>query len=126
MNRIILSFTILGLLLIYSAYSESYLMDYCEETLTTLETCAEQIKKEVYPQAEITADKLLADLEKRNTLLRVIRGDSDVSKVYGKIVAVSCYIDDAIYDECIVAIRECQGNVRELKEQNRTGFGNVL
>lgn len=126
MKRILLSFTILSLLLIYNIYSEMYIINYCEETDYMLEACAEDIKKEAYQQAEITADKLLDSWESRNTWLSVIIGDSDISKAYGNIIAITRCIDDAVYDECLSAIRECQGNIREIKEQNRTSLGNVL
>lgn len=126
MKRILLSFTILSLLLIYNICSENYLMTYCEETIKMLEICAEDIKKEAYTEAEITADKLLESWEKNNTLLSTIIGDSDTCEAYGNIVAISRSLDDSMYDECLSAIRECQGNVREIKEQNRTSLGNVL
>ena len=126
MKRIILSFAVLTLLMVYNVYSEGFLIKYCEETLNMLEICAENIKKEAYSEAEVTADKLLDSWEKHNTLLSVIIGDSDISKSYGNIVAISRCLDDSTYEECLSAIRDCQGNIREIKEQNRTGLGNVL
>ena len=126
MKRIILSFAVLTLLMVYNVFSEGFLIKYCDETLNMLEICAENIKNEAYSEAEVTADKLLDSWEKHNTLLSVIIGDSDISKSYGNIVAIARCLDDTTYEECISAIRECQGNIREIKEQNRTGLGNVL
>lgn len=126
MKRIILSFAVLTLLMVYNVFSEGFLIKYCDETLNMLEICAENIKNEAYSEAEVTADKLLDSWEKRNTLLSVIIGDSDISKSYGNIVAIARCLDDTTYEECLSAIRECQGNIREIKEQNRTGLGNVL
>ena len=126
MKRIILSFAVLTLLMVYNVFSEGFLIKYCDETLNMLEICAENIKNEAYSEAEVTAEKLLDSWEKRNTLLSVIIGDSDISKSYGNIVAIARCLDDTTYEECLSAIRECQGNIREIKEQNRTGLGNVL
>ncbi len=126
MKRIILSFAVLTLLMVYNVFSEGFLIKYCDETLNMLEICAENIKNEAYSEAEVTADKLLDSWEKHNTLLSVIIGDSDISKSYGNIVAIARCLDDTTYEECLSAIRECQGNIREIKEQNRTGLGNVL
>lgn len=126
MKRIIIPVIVLTALIVYSIYSENYLIDFCDETYLALESCGENIKKEAYAEAEATADKLLSVWEKQNVFLSVIIGDSYVSDAYGNIVAISHCLKDKLYSECLVLIRECQGNISEISEENRTGFGNVL
>lgn len=126
MKRILLSFAILLLLIGFNIYSEYYLINYCNTAYMTLEVCADNIKKEAYPEAEAAIDKLLNDSENLTFMLSIIIGDSDISKAYGSIVALPGYIDDALYERCLGEIRVCQGNLREIKEENRTDLGNVL
>lgn len=127
MKRILLSFTILFFLIGFNIYSEYYLINYCDDTYVTLEVCADNIKKEAYPEAKAAIDKLLNKSEKHLTfMLSIIIGDADISKAYGSIVALSGYLDDALYERCLGEIRVCQGNLREIKEENRTDLGNIL
>ena len=126
MNRIIISFTILAILVAYGIYSENYLVNFCDESYRDLEICGDNIKKEAYGEAEAVADKLLDKWEKRNLLLSVIVGNSDISESYSEIVAISRCLKDALYDDCLMLIRECQGNISEISEENKLNFNNIL
>lgn len=126
MNRIITSFIILAVLIAYSIYSENYLISFCYETYADLEICGEHIKKEAYGVAEAVSDKLLDKWEKHNLLLSVIAGDSDVSESYSEIVAISRSLKDGLYEDCLLIIRECQGNISEISEENKLNFDNIL
>lgn len=126
MKRTVISFIILTALIIYNIYSENYLINFCDDTYVELESCGDNIKKEAYSEAEATADKLLYKWEKRNLLLSIIVGDSDISESYSKIVAISRCLKDALYDDCLVLIRECQGSISEISEENRLHFDNIL
>ena len=126
MKRMVVTFIILGVLIVYSVCSESYLVDFCDETYNVLEICGDNIKKEAYAEAEATADKLLNEWEKRNLFLSIIIGDSAVSESYGKIVAISRCLKDSLYDDCLMLIRECQGIISETGEENRINLDNIL
>ena len=126
MKRIIITFIVLSMLIIYNICSEDYLIDFCDMTYETLEICGNNIKKEAYTEVEATADKLLNEWEKRYLLLSIIIGDSDISSSYGKIVAISRCLKDTLYDDCLKLIRECQGNIREISDENRLNFENIL
>lgn len=126
MKRMVVTFIILGVLIVYSVCSENYLVAFCDETYNVLELCGDNIKKEAYAEAEATADKLLDEWEKRNLFLSIIIGDSDISESYSKIVAISRSLKDSLYDDCLMLIRECQGIISEISEENHINIDNIL
>lgn len=126
MKRIVISFIILTALIIYNIYSENYLINFCDDTYVELERCGDNIKKEAYSEAEATADKLLDQWKKRNLVLSVIVGDSEISESYGNIVAISRCLKDGLYNDSLMLIRECQGNISEISEENRINLDNIL
>ena len=126
MKRIILPFIILCLLMGYHVYCEKNLCDFCDEAVSTLEICAEQIKEEAYPLAQNTADRLLDILDERYVFFSSYAGNTDIAVIYSDIVTLKRYLGDRDTDHCISAIRACQNNIDKLKSTNRTDLGNLL
>ena len=64
--------------------------------------------------------------EENDVLMSVFIGDDSVIEPQKGIVTIRLSLKDENYEECLIAIRECQGYIHEIIEINRTSFGNVL
>ena len=126
MKRLALAFSILLILILYTWFAEKFVLNFCKEIDTMLETCATEILEEKYSQAMSTVSNLYDSWEENDILMSILIGDSSVVEPQKSIVAIYMSFKDENYDECLVTIRECQGYVHEIIESNRTSFGNVL
>ena len=126
MKRLIFSFTVICILFIYSYYSEKYVLDYCTKLDGTIEKCAAQLREEKYSSAKETADELMDSWEKNDILLSVFIGDDSVVEPQKSIISIYHSIKDKNYDYCLLALRECQGYIHEIKENTQTNLANVL
>ena len=126
MKRLTFAFCILLILSIYNWYAEKYILDFCDEISYILESCANEIKEEKYSQAESTVSKLYNLWEENDVIMSVFIGDDTVIEPQESITSIRLNIEDKNYKQCLVSIRECQGYIHEITENNRTSFGNVL
>ena len=126
MKRLVFSFVVLCLLFVYNYYSEKYILDYCTELNSTLEKCATRLKEEKYSSAKDTADELMKSWEKNDIILSVFIGDGSVVEPQKSIISVYRSLNDENYDYCLLAIRECQGYIHEIKENTQTNLANIL
>lgn len=126
MKRLFFSFLILTLLFTYNYYSEKYVINYCNEINSILESCAQSIKEEKHSQAKRAVSELLKSWEKNDILLSVFIGDSSVTEPEKCIISIYHNLNDKNYSYCLTAIRECQGYFHEMSENTQTSFGRVL
>ena len=126
MKRLILAFIILSILITYTFFSERFVNNFCSQATAVLEECALNITEEKYSHAESNASKLYDMWEENDILMSVLIGDDSVVEPQKSIVAILMSLKDENYDECLVTIRECQGYLHEITENNRTTLGNVL
>lgn len=126
MKRLIFSFVVFCLLFIYNYYSEKYVLDYCTKLESTLEKCAADLREKKYSSAKETADELMDSWEKNDIILSVFIGDESVVEPQKSIISIYHSIDDENYDYGLLAIRECQGYIHEIKENTQTNPANVL
>ena len=126
MKRLTFAFCILLILGFYNWFAEKYVINFCKEIDSILESCAVEIKEEKYSQAEKTVSKLYNLWEERDVLMSVFIGDNYVIEPQKGIISIRLSLKDENYDECLISIRECQGYIHEIIENNRTSFGNVL
>ena len=126
MKRLALAFTILLILVIYTFFSERFVNNFCLEINEVLEECAADITEKKYSRARSNVSKLYNMWEENDILMGFLFGDDSVIEPQKSIVIIHRSFEDENYAECLVAIRECQGYVHEIIENNRTSLGNVL
>lgn len=126
MKRLALAFSLLLILIMYTLFSEKYVLGLCEDVDSILQECALLITQEKYSQAESTVSKLYNLWEENDILLGVIIGDDAVKEPQKNIVSIRLSLADKNYGECLIAIRECQGYIHEISENNRTSLYNLL
>ena len=126
MKRLILSFTVLCLLFVYNYFSEKYVLDYCTSLDNSLNECATQIKIKKYSSAKESANELIKNWEKYDSILSVFIGDGAVIEPQKSIISIYSSINDENYSYCLIAIRECQGYIHEIAENTQTNFANIL
>jgi uncharacterized protein (DUF1015 family) len=126
MKRLIFSLVVLCLLFVYNYFSEKYVLDYCTKLESTLGKCAADLIEEKYSSAKETADELMNSWEENDILLSVFIGDGSVVEPQKSIISIYHSIKDENYDYCLLAIRECQGYIHEIKENTQTNPANVL
>ena len=126
MKRLTFAFCILLALSFYNYYAERYVIDFCSEIDGILETCAIQISEKNYSQAESTVSRLYDLWEDKDVIISVFIGDDSVIEPQKCIVTIRTSLKDENYEECLISIRECQGYIHEIVENNRTNLGNVL
>ena len=126
MKRLLFSFVLICILIVYSYFTEKYVIDYCSYLDNTLQKCADELKEEKYSSAKETADELMDSWEKNNILLSVFIGDDSVVEPQKSIISIYHSIKDENYDYCLLALRECQGYIHEIKENTQTNLANVL
>ena len=126
MKRLCIAFSILLVLSIYSVYSEIYVLRFCDRLNEMLESCAIEISQEKYSQAESTVSRLYDTWEEKDDILSVFIGDDSVVEPRKTIVSILLSLKDENYEECLINIRECQGYIHDIKENNSTNFSNIL
>ncbi len=126
MKRLSFAFIILLLLVFYSIYAEFYVINFCDNLSGLLENCAGEISQEKYSQAESTVSKLYNIWEEKDDILSVFIGDDSVVEPRKSIVSILLALQDENYDECLINIRECQGYIHDIKENNSTNLSNIL
>ena len=126
MKRLLFSFVLICILIVYSYFTEKYVIHYCSYLDNTLQKCADELKEEKYSSAKETADELMDSWEKNNILLSVFIGDDSVTEPQKSITNIYCSIYDENYSHCLLSIRECQGYIHEISENNHTNLANVL
>lgn len=126
MKRLCMAFLLLLILGIYTFFAEMYVLNFCDDLSGLLETCAMEISQEKYSQAESTVSKLYDIWEEKDDILSVFIGDDSVVEPRKSIVSILLSLQDENYDECMINIRECQGYIHDIKENNSTNFSNIL
>lgn len=126
MKRLCMAFLLLLILGIYTFFAEMYVLNFCDDLSGLLETCAMEISQEKYSQAESTVSKLYDMWEEKDDILSVFIGDDSVVEPRKSIVSILLSLQDENYDECMINIRECQGYIHDIKENNSTNFSNIL
>ncbi len=126
MKRLVFSFIVMCILFTYNYFSEKYVLDYCEEIDSLLESCARLIKEEKHSQAESAVSELLENWEENDVLLSVFIGDSSVVEPQKSITSIYHSLNDKNYSYCLLTIRECQGYFRKISESTQTTPGSVL
>ena len=126
MKRLVFSFIMICIMVAYNYFSEKYILDYCKEVDSILETCAEKIKEKNYSQAESTVSELLDNWENNDILLSVFIGDGSIVEPQKCIISIYNSFADENYSYCLLAIRECQGYFHEISENTQTNLSNVL
>ena len=79
--------------------------------------CAENIKSKNLTQADKNITALLISWQKNDTFLSVIVGDEALIEPQKSIVSIYYCLLDKNYDSCLQGIRECQGYIREICDQ---------
>ena len=64
--------------------------------------------------------------EEKDDILSVFIGDDSVVEPRKSIVSILLSLQDENYEECLINIRECQGYIHDIKENNSTNFSNIL
>ena len=126
MKRLALAFCILLILVLYNCFSEKFVIDFCSKIYDILEVCSVQIKEAKYSQAESTVSKLYNIWEENDDILSVFIGDATVVEPRKSIVSIMLSLNDGNFDECLINIRECQGYIHDIKENNSTSLSNIL
>ena len=126
MKRLALAFTILILLIIYTFFSEKFVEDFCMQMDSVLQECADSITEEKYSRAKSKVSKLYDLWEENDILMSVFIGDDSVIEPQKSIITIKNSLEDENYEECLVNIRECQGYLHCIIENNRVNLGNVL
>lgn len=126
MKRLALAFTILILLIIYTFFSEKFVEDFCMQVDSVLQECAVSITEEKYSRAKSNVSKLYDLWEENDILMSVFIGDDSVIEPQKSIITIKNSLEDENYEECLVNIRECQGYLHYIIENNRVNLGNVL
>ena len=126
MKRLISAFCLLSVLIFYNWFAERYTIDFCRKLDAVLETCSAQIKEKNYSQAESTVSKLYNLWEENDIILGVFIGDDSVVEPQKTIISIQLSLRDENYEKCLISIRDCQGCLHEIIENNSTNFGNVL
>lgn len=126
MKRLALAFTILILLIIYTFFSEKFVEDFCMQVDSVLQECAVSITEETYSRAKSNVSKLYDLWEENDILMSVFIGDDSVIEPQKSIITIKNSLEDENYEECLVNIRECQGYLHYIIENNRVNLGNVL
>ena len=126
MKRLALAFSLLLILLLYTFFSEQYILDFCQKADLILQESALLIADKKYSQAEDAVSKLYDIWEEKDVIMSVFLGDECVVEPQKSVVAILTSFEDKNYKECLISIRECQGYVHEIIENNRTSLGNVL
>ena len=126
MKRLICAFSILLLLGFYSWFAERFVLNFCKEIDGVLEVCSAQIREEKYSQAKSTVSKLYNIWEENDDILSVFIGDASVVEPRKSIVSIMLSLNDDNFDECLINIRECQGYIHDIKENNSTNLSNIL
>lgn len=122
----IVAFLILLVLSVYMLFSEMYVLDFCSEIRELLKTSAEEISQEKYSQAETTVSKLYDIWEEKDDILSIFIGDDSVIEPRKTIVSILLSLQDGNFDECLINIRECQGYIHDIAENNSTNLSNIL
>ena len=126
MKRLCASFFILLTLSLYAFFAEMYVLNFCNELSTLLENCAIEIHQEKYSLAESTVSKLYDIWEEKDDTLSVFIGDDSVVEPRKTIISIILSLQDENFDECLINIRECQGYIHDIKENNSTNLSNIL
>lgn len=126
MKRLCIAGVILIILCLYTLYAEIYVISFCDELNVMLEDCASMISEEKYSQAESTVSKLYNIWEEKDDILSVFIGDASVVEPRKSIVSIMLSLNDGNFDECLINIRECQGYIHDIKENNSTNLSNIL
>lgn len=126
MKRLALAFSVLLILILYTFFSEKYVLTFCNNIDNLLHDCASLITDEKYSQAESSVSKLYDTWEKSDEFLSIIVGDDTVREPQKTIVSIKLSFEDKNYEECLITIRECQGYIHEIAESNRTNLYNLL
>lgn len=126
MKRLASAFCILLILGLYNWFAEKFVIDFCSEIYDILEVCSSQIKEEKYSQAESTVSNLYNLWEETDDILSVFIGDSTVVEPRKSIVSILLSLQDENYEECLINIRECQGYIHDIRENNSTNLSNIL
>ena len=126
MKRLFVAFIILLILGLYTFFAEIYVLSFCDNLSGILESCAAEIAQEKYSQAESTVSKLYDLWEEKDDILSVFIGDDSVVEPRKSIVSILLSLQDENYEECLINIRECQGYIHDIKENNSTNFSNIL
>ena len=126
MKRLFAAFIILLVLGLYTFFAEIYVLNFCDNLSGILESCATEIAQEKYSQAESTVSKLYDLWEEKDDMLSVFIGDDSVVEPRKSIVSILLSLQDENYEECLINIRECQGYIHDIKENNSTNLSNIL
>ena len=126
MKRLFAAFIILLVLGLYTFFAEIYVLNFCDNLSGILENCATEIAQEKYSQAESTVSKLYDLWEEKDDMLSVFIGDDSVVEPRKSIVSILLSLQDENYEECLINIRECQGYIHDIKENNSTNLSNIL
>ena len=126
MKRLCVAFIILLSLSIYNIFAEVYVINLCDELTVILENCANNIIDKKYSQAESSVSSLYDIWEEKDDILSVIIGDNSVIEPRKSIVSILLSLRDGNFDECLINIRECQGYIHDIKENNTTNLSNIL
>lgn len=126
MKRLSLAFSVLLILVLYTFFAEKYVLDFCNDVDGILHDCALLITDEKYPQAQSTVSKLYDMWESNDEFLSIIVGDDTVREPQKSIVSIRLSFEDENYEECLITIRECQGYIHEISENNRISLFNLL
>ena len=126
MKRLCMAFLILLSLGVYTLMAEMYVISFCDELSIILEGCATEIAQEKYSQAQGTVSKLYDLWEEKDDILSVFIGDDSIVEPRKSIVSILLSLQDENYEECLINIRECQGYIHDIKENNSTNLNNIL
>ena len=126
MKRLCFAFLVLLSLGLYMLFTEIYVLKFCDNLGGLLEICATEISQEKYSQAESTVSKLYDLWEEKDDVLSVFIGDDSVIEPRKSIVSILLSLQDENYEECLINIRECQGYIHDIKENNSTNLSNIL
>lgn len=126
MKRLALAFSLLLILILYTFFSEKYVLSLCNDIDSALRDCALLITEEKYSQAEKAVSNLYNMWESNDVWLSIIIGDESVKEPEKNIVSIRLSLNDKNYEECLITIRECQGYIHEISEKNRMSLYNLL
>ena len=93
---------------------------------SVLQECAVSITEEKYSRAKSNVSKLYDLWEENDILMSVFIGDDSVVEPRKTIVSIILSLQDENFDECLINIRECQGYIHDIKENNSTNLRNIL
>ena len=126
MKRLILAFGLICILISYSLLTEKFILSFCDNINDTLQICADLIAEEKYSQAEHAVSMLYNIWEEKDDIMSAFIGDDSVVEPRKSIVSILLSLKDGNYDECLINIRECQGYIHDISENNSTNLSNIL